>query len=54
MSLKDSELFEKSELQRDLPIPLYYQIYKLIKDDIESGELLPGDKILTEEKLQKI
>jgi GntR family transcriptional regulator len=43
---------ERIDLNRDMPIPLYYQISQMIRQEISSGELKPGDKILTEEKLQ--
>jgi GntR family transcriptional regulator len=40
-----------SELEKDTRIPLYYQIELFLKEQISSGELKPGDQILTEEKL---
>ncbi|NTW71799.1 MAG: GntR family transcriptional regulator [Eubacteriaceae bacterium] len=53
MYFKDDDTFKKFELNREMPIPLYYQIAQLIREEIKSGELKPGDKILTEEKLQE-
>ena len=52
MNLKDSNVFEKFELDRDNPIPLYYQIAQSIREAIQNEILKPGDKLLTEEKLQ--
>lgn len=40
------------ELEKNVPIPLYYQIEQYLREQIESGELKPGDQILTEEKLR--
>jgi len=42
---------EKFELEKNMPIPLYYQIEQFLREQISSGELKPGDQILTEEKL---
>lgn len=53
MNLKNSDMFEKIELDRDNPIPLYYQIAQSIRAAIQSEKLKPGDKLLTEEKLQE-
>lgn len=44
---------EPTELQRNTPIPLYYQITQYIRRQIDSGEVKPGEQILTEEKLQQ-
>lgn len=41
------------DLNKNSPIPLYYQIAQHIRSQIESGELRPGDKILTEHQLQE-
>lgn len=40
------------QLNRDLPIPLYYQIEQQIRARIEGGELRPGDLLPTEAELQ--
>jgi len=40
-----------AEIDRSLPIPVYYQLKVLIQKQIESGELRPGDKVLTEAEL---
>lgn len=42
---------DKFELEKNMPIPLYYQIEQFLREQISSGELKPGDQILTEEKL---
>lgn len=41
------------EINRDIPVPLYYQISQLIRQQIESGELGPGEQIPTEKELQE-
>lgn len=38
-------------IDRDVPIPAYYQLKKLIKAQIENGNLQPGDKVPTEAEL---
>jgi multiple sugar transport system substrate-binding protein len=40
-----------TEIDHSSPIPLYYQLKMLLKEQIESGKLLPGDKIPTESEL---
>jgi GntR family transcriptional regulator len=35
-------------INRNIPIPLYYQLLQLIKGSIENGELKPGDSLPTE------
>ena len=42
-----------NEINRDIPVPLYYQISQLIRQQIESGELKPGEQIPTEKELQE-
>ncbi len=49
----DNERVEPIELHRNTPIPLYYQIAQYIRRQIDSGEVKPGEQILTEEKLQQ-
>ena len=41
----------KQTIDRESPIPLYYQLKELIKTRIESGELMPNDMLETEEEL---
>lgn len=38
-------------LNREIPIPLYYQLEMLIKEQIRNGTLAPGDQLPTEEAL---
>ena len=45
--------YEKS-IDKDVPIPLYYQLKTIIQDMIESGELQPGDLIPTEKEFEEI
>jgi GntR family transcriptional regulator len=40
-------------IDRDSPIPLYYQLKKLLAGRITSGEWRPGDMLPTEEQLQE-
>jgi multiple sugar transport system substrate-binding protein len=40
-----------TDIDRSLPIPLYYQLKTLIKKQIEQGELRPGDRVPTEAEL---
>ena len=40
-------------INRDSPIPLYYQLKNVLVDRITTGEWLPGDMLPTEEQLQK-
>ncbi|MFP4343389.1 MAG: extracellular solute-binding protein [Anaerolineales bacterium] len=38
-------------IERDIPIPLHYQLKTLIKRQIDSGTLQPGDRLPTEQEL---
>lgn len=40
-------------LERESPIPLYYQLKQLLIDQISVGDLKPGDMLPTEEQLQE-
>ena len=40
-----------AEINPKIPIPIYYQLKQLIKEQIEGGELQPGDQIPTEDEL---
>lgn len=40
-------------IDKSIPVPLYYQIAQLIRHQIESGELQPGDQIPTESEFQE-
>ncbi len=40
-------------INRDVPIPLYYQLQQLIKGSIETGEFKPGDSLPTEMELMQ-
>jgi len=42
------------QIDRDAPIPLYYQLKKIIKDSIGNGTLKPGDAIPTESELMAL
>lgn len=39
------------EIDKSVPIPLYYQLKELIKKKIASGEFKPGDRLPTEQEL---
>jgi GntR family transcriptional regulator len=41
------------KLERDTPLPLYYQILMLLEAEIVSGSYKPGDYFSTEQDLQK-
>lgn len=41
------------DINRDIPVPLYYQISQLIRQKIEIGELKPGQLIPTEKEMQQ-
>ncbi len=43
--------YRLKQLDRDSKIPLYYQLYELLRDFITSGEWLPGMMIPTESEL---
>lgn len=40
-------------IDRNSPLPLYYQLKRLLLARIESGELLPGDAFPTEQQIQE-
>jgi ABC-type glycerol-3-phosphate transport system substrate-binding protein len=39
------------DIDKSVPIPLYYQLKQMIKNDIEKGEYKPGDRLPTEQEL---
>lgn len=39
------------EIDRSIPIPIYYQLVTLIKQQIETGHLQPGDRLPTEAEI---
>ncbi len=41
-------------LDKNTPIPLYYQLKEIIKEKIESGELKPGDVLPSERELSQV
>ncbi len=41
------------EIDRETPIPLYFQVARILRKEIESGVYSPGDYIPTELELQK-
>lgn len=40
-----------SDIDKSVPIPLYYQLKQMIKRDIEKGKYKPGDRLPTEQEL---
>ncbi|MDL2206844.1 GntR family transcriptional regulator [Eubacteriales bacterium OttesenSCG-928-N13] len=52
----DPKLLErwKSKIDRSTPMPLYYQLKMLIKQDIDAGILHNGDAIATESELSTV
>ena len=45
--------FTKEELNRDTPMPLYYQLRSLILKKIQNGDFAEGEAIPTEAELQE-
>lgn len=43
----------QDEINRSVPIPLYYQIAQILRHEIETGKFKPGENIPIEEELQK-
>lgn len=41
------------ELDKSHPIPLYFQLAELLRDQIQSGELNPGDRLPSERELSE-
>ena len=42
------------EIDKNVPIPIYYQLKELIKKKIKDGEFKPGDRLPTEQELCEI
>ena len=42
------------EINKDIPIPVYYQLKEIIREKIEIGELKIGERITSENKLSEI
>lgn len=42
----------RAEIDRSIPIPLYYQISQILRREIDAGKYKPGDSIPIEEDLQ--
>jgi GntR family transcriptional regulator len=42
-----------NEIDRETPIPLYFQVARILRKEIESGKYKPGEYIPTEMELQK-
>ncbi len=40
-----------TKIDRSIPVPVYYQLKTLLKEQIETGQLRPGDKVPTEAEL---
>ena len=43
----------KAEIDRDSPVPLYYQLQQILLREIEWGQLVPGQPLPTEKELEK-
>lgn len=41
------------EINKNIPVPLYYQLKELLQNDIAKGKYKPGDLIPTEVKLME-
>lgn len=46
--------FSKESINKNTPVPMYYQLKKIILDMIKSGNLKPGDMIPTELELSEM
>ena len=44
---------DSNRLNRDVPIPLYFQLEQRLRERIEGGSLRPGDLLPTENELQE-
>ena len=44
---------EKNILDKNTPIPLYFQLKEILKEKIETGELKPGDLLPSERELKE-
>jgi GntR family transcriptional regulator len=44
----------KMRLNENSPVPLYYQLENMIREEIEGGKYDPGDKIPSERELSEI
>lgn len=49
--MRDNILSSNDKLDKDVPIPLYFQLKEIIKDKIVEGVLEPGDLIPSEREL---
>ncbi|WP_105614227.1 GntR family transcriptional regulator [Vallitalea okinawensis] len=47
-------MFSNTTIDKNTPIPLYYQLKQIILDDIKNGHLTPGDMIPAELELTKM
>ncbi|TVX96249.1 GntR family transcriptional regulator [Cohnella terricola] len=47
-------MLEKIKLQKESPLPLYYQLKSIIKTEIENGGLIQGDLIPSERELVEV
>lgn len=47
-------MLEERKLDKDVPIPLYFQLEKLILEEIENGSYPVGSTIPTEKELSEI
>lgn len=48
------ERFSKERIDKNTPVPMYYQLKKIILDMIKGGKLKPGDMIPTELELSDV
>ena len=47
-------MLQNKQLNKDTPIPLYFQLKKLILDELDSGELPVGSILPTENELMEM
>lgn len=53
LDFKEVGISDTSKLNRDVPIPLYFQLEQRLRERIEGGSLRPGDLLPTENELQE-
>jgi DNA-binding GntR family transcriptional regulator len=46
------DVYDMSMLDRDGPVPLYVQVAEIIQEQIASGELQPGEAVLSEAEME--
>ena len=45
-----NSIYEQVHLDRNIPVPLYYQLKKFMLEHIDNGDLKEGDPVPSEEE----